>query len=75
MVTDRIVFRSGRRRGVEEGWTALHLIVQLYVVLAPRNALYGARSGIIILLTSLNAATMLLLLGAIVNWSYSLNRP
>ena len=57
------------------GWTALHLVIQLYVVLAPRYALYGALSGIIILLTSLYAATMLLLLGAIVNWSYSLDRP
>ena len=56
------------------GWTALHLVVQLYVGLAPRYAIYGALSGIVILLTSLYAATMLLLLGAIVNWSYSLNR-
>lgn len=57
------------------GWTVLHLVVRLYVAFAPRYAVYGTLSGVIILLTSLYVAAILLTFGVVVNWSRATDAP
>lgn len=52
------------------GWTALHVVVQVYVDHAARYAVYGTLSGVLLLLTSLYVAALLLMVGVAVNcWS------
>ena len=49
------------------GWAALHTGIQFYAAHAGRYAVYGALSGVILLLTSLYIAAALLLTGIVVN--------
>ena len=49
------------------GWAALHTGIQFYATHAGRYAVYGALSGVILLLTSLYIAAALLLTGIVVN--------
>lgn len=49
------------------GWAALHTGIQFYAAHAGRYAVYGALSGVILLLTSLYIAATLLLTGIVVN--------
>lgn len=49
------------------GWAALHTGIQFYAAHAGRYAVYGALSGVILLLTSLYLAAALLLTGIVVN--------
>ncbi len=49
------------------GWTVLHAGVRFYAIHAGRYAVYGALSGVIIVLTSLYLAAAVLLTGFVVN--------
>jgi len=49
------------------GWTALHTAIRFYAVHARQYAVYGALSGVVIVLTSLYLAAALLLTGFVVN--------
>lgn len=49
------------------GWTVLLTATQLYAATAARYALFGVLSGIIIILTSLYLASVVLMIGVIVN--------
>jgi membrane protein len=49
------------------GWTIIHYAVQFYILNAGRYAIYGALSGVIVILTSLYLAAVVLLTGVIVN--------
>ena len=49
------------------GWTALHAGIQFYAIHAARYAVYGALSGVILVLTGLYIAAFLLLTGVVVN--------
>jgi membrane protein len=49
------------------GWTVLHTVVQFYAVNAGRYAVYGVLSGVIVVLTTLYAASAVLLTGIIIN--------
>lgn len=57
------------------GWTVLHVVIQLYVRQAAQYAIYGALSGIILLLTSLYVAALLLTIGVVVNKRYGTTDP
>lgn len=52
---------------VGAGWTIIHYSVQFYIFNAGRYAIYGALSGVIVILTSLYLAAVVLLTGIIVN--------
>jgi membrane protein len=52
---------------VAVGWTVLFVIVQFFAVNAARYAIYGVLSGVIAILTSLYLATIMLMLGVVVN--------
>ncbi|WP_205254303.1 YihY/virulence factor BrkB family protein [Halorubellus sp. JP-L1] len=49
------------------GWTVLLTAISAYAANAPRYALYGVLSGIIIILTSFYLGAIVLMIGAIVN--------
>lgn len=49
------------------GWTLLHTVVGFYAAHAGQYAVYGALSGVVIVLTSLYLAAVLLLAGIVVN--------
>lgn len=49
------------------GWTVLLTAIQIYAANASRYALFGVLSGIIIILTSLYLASVILMLGVVVN--------
>jgi membrane protein len=53
------------------GWVLLQTVVQFYAMNAGQYALYGVLSGIIVVLTAFYAAGFFLILGAVVNETYS----
>ncbi|MFC5969753.1 YihY/virulence factor BrkB family protein [Halomarina salina] len=53
------------------GWTGLLAVVRYYVTHAATYAIYGVLSGIILVLTSLYVAAVVLMLGFVVNATFS----
>jgi membrane protein len=53
------------------GWTVLLTVIQIYAASAARYALFGVLSGIIIILTSLYLASVVLMIGVVVNTVYA----
>lgn len=53
--------------GVTWRWTVLLTVVQIYAANASQYALFGVLSGIILILTSLYLASVILMIGVVVN--------